>query len=135
MEAGPPAVRASDAERDRAVASLREHCAAGRLTLEEFAERVDEAYAARTLAELEAVTRELPAPATRRRASRLSISIMGNVAIAVPEGVEVDLGGLAIMGQKAYAPRDSRPRPGAPLVRIRALALMGSVLVASRAGG
>ena len=33
-------VRISDAERDQAVITLREHLLAGRLTLEEFSERV-----------------------------------------------------------------------------------------------
>jgi uncharacterized protein DUF1707/cell wall-active antibiotic response 4TMS protein YvqF len=78
-----PAVRASDAEREQVVAELREHSTQGRLTLEEFSQRVDEAYAAKTLAELEDVKRELPAvsatPDTRprRRAHRWLVSIMG----------------------------------------------------------
>ena len=78
-----PAVRASDAEREQVVAELREHSTQGRLTLEEFSQRVDEAYAAKTLAELEDVRRELPAvsatPDTRprRRAHRWLVSIMG----------------------------------------------------------
>jgi Domain of unknown function (DUF1707) len=72
-------VRASDAEREQAVVQLREACAAGRLTLEEFAQRVDEAYAARTQQELERVTRELPptrAP-SRKRPRQFTISIFG----------------------------------------------------------
>jgi hypothetical protein len=52
--------RASDAERERVALVLRDHAVAGRLTLEELSARLDEAYAARTLAELESVTRELP---------------------------------------------------------------------------
>ena len=45
-------LRASDAEREGEVVRLREACAEGRLTLQEFSERVEEAYAARTRAEL-----------------------------------------------------------------------------------
>jgi hypothetical protein len=58
----PPAkvIRASDADRERAVAQLRQHLSDGRLTLEEFTERVDEAYAARTTADIERALRELP---------------------------------------------------------------------------
>ena len=41
--------RASDADRDR-TAALREHLAVGRLTIEESDERLDQAYAAKTLA-------------------------------------------------------------------------------------
>ena len=44
--ASDPRIRASDADRDRTAALLREHHAAGRLTAEEFNERLDKAYAA-----------------------------------------------------------------------------------------
>lgn len=43
------------------VDALQRHTEAGRLSLDEFTERVDSAYAARTLAELAVVTRDLPA--------------------------------------------------------------------------
>jgi hypothetical protein len=39
-----PKIRASDADRDRTAALLREHLAAGRLTAEEYHERLDLAY-------------------------------------------------------------------------------------------
>ncbi|MEU3554190.1 DUF1707 SHOCT-like domain-containing protein [Streptomyces fragilis] len=53
-------LRASDAERDRVVDQLREAVAEGRLTPEEYAERVEGALAARTLGELEEYVRDLP---------------------------------------------------------------------------
>jgi hypothetical protein len=53
--------RASDAEREAVVARLRNATAEGRLTVEELAERIDVAYAATTLAELEPLTTDLPA--------------------------------------------------------------------------
>ena len=53
-------LRISDAERERAVAALREHLLAGRLTLEEFSERVGAAYGARTGQELARVNEDLP---------------------------------------------------------------------------
>jgi Domain of unknown function (DUF1707) len=56
-----PALRASDAERERTATQLREHTAAGRLTTEELAERLDAAYAARTVAELDVLLTDLPA--------------------------------------------------------------------------
>ena len=40
-------LRVSDADRERAVASLRQHLLAGRLTLDEFSERVGAALQAR----------------------------------------------------------------------------------------
>lgn len=59
--AGDATIRASDADRDRAAATLREHLAAGRLTIEEFDERLDKVYAAKTLGELAEVMTDLPA--------------------------------------------------------------------------
>jgi hypothetical protein len=53
-------IRASDADRDRTAAALREHLAAGRLTTEEFGERLDQAYAAKTLGELDGLMADLP---------------------------------------------------------------------------
>ena len=55
-----PRIRASDADRDRTAALLREHHAAGRLTAEEFSERLDKAYAAKTLGELDELLADLP---------------------------------------------------------------------------
>jgi hypothetical protein len=75
-----PAVRVSDADRERAAAELREHCTAGRLTLEELSERLEEAYTAQTSADLERVRRELPeqAPTPRRRPKRLTLAAFGS---------------------------------------------------------
>lgn len=53
-------IRASDDDRRRVLAALERHTTAGRLDLDEFAERVDAAHAARTLAELAELTRDLP---------------------------------------------------------------------------
>ena len=58
--ASDPKIRASDADRDRSAAALREHLAAGRLTNEEFDERLDKTYAAKTLGELNDVMVDLP---------------------------------------------------------------------------
>ena len=55
------AVRASDAEREQAVALLQRGFADGRLALAEFEERVGAAYAARTRAQLSDLTADLPA--------------------------------------------------------------------------
>ncbi|WP_067822824.1 DUF1707 SHOCT-like domain-containing protein [Actinomadura kijaniata] len=55
-----PDIRASDADRDRVASALREHCAQGRITIDELNERLESVYAARTLGELEAVTADLP---------------------------------------------------------------------------
>jgi Domain of unknown function (DUF1707) len=65
-----PELRASDADRDRTIADLREHTAVGRLTLEEFAERADRAVGAKTLSELEEIRRDLPSAVSATRARR-----------------------------------------------------------------
>ncbi|MDX2703366.1 DUF1707 domain-containing protein [Streptomyces sp. PA03-6a] len=56
-----PALKISDPERDDAVERLKDHYAAGRLTLSELEERVADAYQAATAAQLGAITADLPA--------------------------------------------------------------------------
>jgi hypothetical protein len=64
----PSELRASDQERERGVAEIREHFAAGRLSEEELDERVQAVYEARTQGELQALRADLPAlPATREQ--------------------------------------------------------------------
>ena len=53
-------MRVGNADRERVVEQLRKHTAEGRLTLEEFSDRVSEVYAARTAGELATTLRELP---------------------------------------------------------------------------
>jgi hypothetical protein len=187
--------RASDAEREAVVARLRDAAGEGRLTVEELAERIDAAYAAKTRAELEPLTADLPAPAERsafapaaaggappsapaRRAppvvlgilgggdrkgrwrvpERMTVvnvlggadldlreavldgpeveitvySIMGGSTITVPEGVHVELDGLALLGGNDLRISAPDPPPGAPVVRVRAWSLMGGTDVRTR---
>ena len=58
---GDPRLRASDADRERTASLLREHHAQGRLTPEEFNERVDRMFAAKTIGDLDALLADLPA--------------------------------------------------------------------------
>jgi len=58
-----PAMRAASADRERAVDVLKAGFAEGRLTQDEYNERMNQAYAARTYAELSALTADLPAGA------------------------------------------------------------------------
>ena len=55
-----PRIRASDADRDRAASLLREHHAVGRLSVEEFNERLDKVYAAKTMGEIDEQLADLP---------------------------------------------------------------------------
>ena len=59
--AEPPDLRASDAEREAAVARLRRAASEGRLTVEELDERCERAYAAQTHGQLRALLVDLPA--------------------------------------------------------------------------
>jgi hypothetical protein len=79
--AEPPAIRASDAEREAVVGRLRTAAGEGRLALDELAERIDRALGAVTRGELEELTRDLPQqqpggpPAGKSR--RWVVGIMG----------------------------------------------------------
>jgi hypothetical protein len=129
-------ILASDAERERTSEVLRQASVEGRLTLDEFSERVEQALAARTRDELQAVTRDLPAVVPSRPAQpvqgmvarqpvRSSVSIMSAVerkgfwrvdeetlAVSVMGSVKLDLRGAAI---------------SAPVTTINAYVIMGSV--------
>jgi hypothetical protein len=79
VTANPP-IRASDADRERAITLLREHSVEGRLTLEEFTERMSAAATAQTTAELDVLARDLPpAPvSSRRRPIRFLFALLGS---------------------------------------------------------
>jgi hypothetical protein len=164
-----PSLRVSDADRERAVSALREHLLAGRLTLEEFSDRVGGALQARVgtdLAQAQAGLPAVPAGAVaprparwsvallahverrgrmrpRRRAVAVSVlgdldldlrqarvdhretvitvlAVLGNVDIYVPDGVNADVSGIAVLGhlrergpgrRPAGCPGHSRPGP------------------------
>jgi hypothetical protein len=170
-------VRVSDADREQAVIALREHLLAGRLTLEEFSERVETALRARFGGELAQVQDDLPevfveaagsrrkparftaalfghvarrgrlrlrgwalatsafadldfdlreATIDRRRTTMTVLAAFGNVDVYVPEGVDVDVGGITIFGHRRDWGRDAG-RPDAPAVHVRVLGLAGTI--------
>jgi hypothetical protein len=171
-----PSLRVSDADREHAVAALREHLLAGRLTLAEFSERVEAALTARVGGELARVQEDLPAvvPAagSRRKPARFTAALFGravrrgrlrlrgravaasvfgdldfdlreatidhgetavtvlaafgNADVYVPEGVNVDVGGITVFGHHRDWGRDAG-RPDAPTVQVRVLGLAGTV--------
>ena len=112
-------MRVSDADRERAAEVLREAAGQGRISMDELDERLELAYAAKTYADLAAVTGDLPqggaalAPASSTAAasriggtpgSTFSLAILSGarrsgawvvppryVAVAVMGGVELDL--------------------------------------------
>lgn len=54
-------LRCADADRERVASVLRDHYAEGRLDLDEYQERTDAVYAAKTFGDLEPLTADLPA--------------------------------------------------------------------------
>jgi hypothetical protein len=170
-----PELRASDADRERLALQLREHAVQGRLTLEEFSERMEKAYLAKTIGELDELGGDLPAENTPRspgRAERFTgvvfgdvqrkgrwrvgrsgfalaalgnldldlrqaelgapdasitaFVLFGNIDFYVPQGVEVDVGGLSVFGHRRDWGDDPPRRPDAPLLRVRVFSLFGT---------
>jgi hypothetical protein len=178
----PPAgVRASDAERDATVARLSVATGEGRLTLEEFSQRMEQATGARSRAELDRLVVDLPAadkpvaaagsaPAepswhvtpvgglrvygpwrmerqvivasivglTKIDLSQVElaapevtltkVALVGGVRVWVPAGIRVEVSGFRLLGGTRVEP-GPQPGPGAPIVHIRAFALVGRVRV------
>lgn len=136
-------MRVSDTDRDQAAEVLREAAAQGRITLDELNERLDRTYAAKTYADLEIVTRDLPAadgaapavapggfPAERVGGTpgiKFAIAFMSGVRRSgrwvVPSHYTV----VAVMGGVELDLREARFSQ--PEVIIQAYALMGGVSI------
>ena len=87
-------MRASDEDRERTAALLREHHAVGRLTAEEFETRIEGVFAARTHGDLDALLADLPAidlyqlpSASIRPASRSAVMPRGRGGQILPRAV------------------------------------------------
>jgi hypothetical protein len=61
-----PSVRAGDADREEVGERLRQHHAEGRLDAEEFQQRIDHCYQAKTVGELQKLVADLPRERERR---------------------------------------------------------------------
>ncbi|MFG1941715.1 DUF1707 domain-containing protein [Nonomuraea sp. NPDC048826] len=66
-----PEMRASDVDRDRVAAVLREHTAEGRITMDEFNERLEALYKSKTYGELAKLTADLPDVDLRNRPAKI----------------------------------------------------------------
>jgi Domain of unknown function (DUF1707) len=104
---GDPRIRASDADRDRTTALLREHHAAGRLTAAEFDERMTAALSATTLGELDELMADLPA---------IDLYRLPHESLRRPPGPT----------HQALVPRDPGQPPAVPGTTV-ALAILGAV--------
>ena len=113
-----PSVRASDADRERAIDALIGAFAEGRLTTEELSARTEQAYQARTHAELAMVSADLPAappaspppaqaggPATdptataQRRTNSLAVAALLCSLIPGPPGLAALILGIVALRQ------------------------------------
>jgi hypothetical protein len=96
----PARQRASDADRELVVTALGEAFASGRLTESEHAERLDAAFAARTLAELEPLTSDLQvaAPSTVSAPPRRSVAALSKVLSHVRTTVPDHSSALSVLG-------------------------------------
>jgi Domain of unknown function (DUF1707)/Cell wall-active antibiotics response 4TMS YvqF len=96
-QAGNDLMRASDADRDRAIEVLAEASAQGRLSPQEYSDRSEAALAARTLGDLGDLTADLPA-------SSHAAGSPGDVA-AIPEEITAVLGNETRKGRWVVPPR------------------------------
>jgi hypothetical protein len=127
-----PQLRVSDADRDATVAVLRQAGGDGRLTFEELAERVERADAARTAAELEALTADLgaapPRPAAPpRKEKRWVVAVMGGAERKGRWRPATRMNVIAVMGGAAIDLRDAEL--DAPEIEITAVTVMGGIEV------
>ncbi len=100
VQTGASLVRASDADRDRAVETLASASAEGRLTLEEYAQRSEAALVARTHGDLAGLTADLPAaPASAAMAAPEQITaVLGNESRKGPWVVPPHLAVRSVLG-------------------------------------
>jgi hypothetical protein len=181
-----PLIRASDADREAAVGRLESALAEGRITVDEFRQRAEAAYATETTVELGPLLADLPlrgspqveivgsrAPATmfnvlgdirltssggpvpgrvgtgfgdvridlrdlRTDADVVELevfTVLGDVDVIVPEGVDAELQGWTVLGNRKA---DLAPVPrlaGTPRVVVRAHAVLGNLRLRSLAPG
>jgi hypothetical protein len=62
-------------------------------------------------------------------ATIVCFSFLGGIDLVVPEGVDVEVGGLTLIGGRHVGLSDAPRKPGTPLIRVRAYALFGGVSV------
>jgi predicted secreted protein len=179
-----PAYRITDQDRDQAAELLQRACGEGRLTLEEFSERVAAVWAAQDSTELGRATAGITPPAVgasppstgtvvnilgdEKRVGRWRLprqlrifsgigdwtldlrgalvnedavaagfveithfALIGDLRVVVPEGVEVELSGMVLIGDRKLELAAVPPRPGTPRVKLRVFGLISDVTIRS----
>jgi hypothetical protein len=106
----PRDLRASDSDRESVVTLLSAAAADGRLTLSEHTERVEQAYAARTLGELAGLTSDLAAPSAQPIRLHGRTTVTGVFSRETRDGrwvVPPSLPVLAVFGEVVLDLRDA----------------------------
>jgi hypothetical protein len=119
MAGGSPSHRVSDAQREQTIVALREHLVAGRMTLEQFSDRVDIALRAEITGDLaraqENLSEDAIAPASPRgRPARFTLALVAHVVrrgrlriprrsmvLSILSDVDLDLREATIEGPRA----------------------------------
>jgi class 3 adenylate cyclase len=134
---GALAERVADADRDRTVTQLRESVVEGRLTLDEFSERVGSALQAKTRGDLVAVLADLPQPretterlpeqstVTPRKRRRWYVAVMSGHSTKGRWRVSGKTNAVAIMGGCDMDLRQAEIE--GPEVEITAVAFWGGI--------
>jgi Domain of unknown function (DUF1707)/Cell wall-active antibiotics response 4TMS YvqF len=125
---GAAIIRASDGDREAAAARLNEAVGDGRLTLQEFSERLDQAYAARTRGELAALTADLSAigPVSGPgRLRRVMLGVFWDSRRAGPQPLEDEITAIALLGDAVIDLRGAKAT--SKEITIRAYALLNDV--------
>ncbi len=129
--------RVADGDRDRTVTQLREHVVEGRLTLDEFSERVGLALEARTRGDLDAVMADLPqawtpnqrlpepTTASARKKRRWHIAVMSGHSTKGRWRISGKTNAVAVMGGCDMDLR--RAEIDGPEVEITAVAFWGGI--------
>ena len=117
-------VRASDAERDAAIARLRDAAGEGRLTFEELADRVQDAGTATTRGELAVLTADLPAPGTTAVAATTvagANAVIGDVRVEGRWVVPARGRWRSVLGDVVLDLREATVPPGEVVVEARSV--------------
>jgi hypothetical protein len=93
-----PSIRASDADRERVVELLRQHTAEGRITAEEFDERMTAAYSAKTMGALAELTTDLPVDLAEHARRQADLAKAARPRRTVARQVKQEFSGLVSLG-------------------------------------
>jgi hypothetical protein len=93
-----PSIRASDADRERVVEILRQHTAEGRITADEFEERMTAAYAARTMGALAELTTDLPVDLADHARRQTELARKAKPRRTLSRQLRQEFSGLASLG-------------------------------------